>query len=243
MILSGIININGTSSDGKMISITLVAQAPGTYTVDANSPGVAAYNEPSNGVNISYSTNQSNDPTLSGGSVTITEIDQNNKTISGTFSFNGYDVSSGSGVKKVISEGVFDKLPFITTLPPASNADTFKVKIDGVDFSAASIAAPIISGQLLVQGAASDGSNFVGILMPQNVQPGSYTLDFFGGNFIGEYNPDANTALLSQGNGTLTIIENNTTTKRIKGTFSFVASDIANTKTAQLTEGFFSVRY
>src|SRR5882724_10075416 len=113
MILSGVININGTSSDGKMISITLVAQAPGTYTVDANSPGVAAYNEPSNGVNISYSTNQSNDPTLSGGSVTITEIDQNNKTISGTFSFNGYDVSSGSGVKKVISEGVFDKLPFI----------------------------------------------------------------------------------------------------------------------------------
>ena len=96
-ILNGIINITGVSSDNKMITITLVAQTTGTYPVDVNAPGIAAYNEITNGsVTASYATNESSDPALSGGSVTITEIDQNQKTISGTFHFNGYDASSAT---------------------------------------------------------------------------------------------------------------------------------------------------
>jgi len=241
-LLSGVIYITGVSSDNKVITITLFGQTTGTYPLDQNSTGIAAYNEITNGiVTSSFATNESSDPSKASGSVTITEIDATNKTITGTFYFNGYDANAGTG--KVITEGVFNKLPYGTTLPPAKITDTFKVKIGGVDFSASSIAAPIVSGQLFVQGAASDGSNFVGLYMPQNVSPGTYTLDFFGGTFIGEYSPDANTTLVSQGNGTLTILENNSTTKRIKGNFSFVASNVAQTQSAQLTEGYFSVGY
>jgi len=236
-ILSGVINVTGTSADGKSISITILGDATGSYTVDANSTGIAEYDD-SDG---SFSTNQSTDPAKAGGTVVITEIDEANKTISGTFVFNGYDPNTGT--TKVITEGIFQKLPYSTTLPPASITDTLTAKIDGVDFKATSIAAPIISGNLFVQGAASDGTHFVGIYMPQGVQPGSYTLDFYGATYIGQYSPDAGTVLVSQGNGTLTIIENNSTTRRIKGTFNFTASDISNTKTAQITEGYFSVGY
>ena len=240
-VLSGLINITGTSSDNKAITLTILSDQPGTYTFDQNSSSLASLDEVELGGPVSFTTNQSSDPAQSGGTVTITHIDQTNKTISGTFSFNGFD--SNSGVKKVITEGVFQNLPYSNSLPPASSTDTLTVKIGGVPFTAASIAAPIISGSLFVQGAASNGTSFVGLYMPQNVQPGTYTLDFFGGTFIGQYSPDPNTILVSQGKGTLTIIENNTTTKRIKGNFSFEASDVSNTQTVLLTEGYFSVGY
>jgi hypothetical protein len=241
-ILNGVINISGVSSDNKMISITLVGQSTGTYPVDINSPGIAAYNEITNGIiTSSFATNGSADTSQSGGSVTITAIDKTKKTISGTFHFNGFDANSG--VRKVVSEGVFNQLPYTTSLPPANSTDTFRVKIGGVAYSAQSISTQIISGQIYVQGAPLDGSSSVGIYMPQSVQPGSYTLDFSGGTYIGQYSPDPIHILVSQGAGTLTIIQNDATARRIKGNFNFTASDLGHTQTAQLTEGYFSVRY
>ncbi|MBS1596652.1 MAG: hypothetical protein JST75_00395 [Bacteroidetes bacterium] len=240
-VLTGLINITGTSSDGKTINISLLAGATGTYALDENSDGLASLNQTEATGPAIYGTNQSSDPAKSSGTVTITSIDQTNKTISGTFSFNGYD--DATTVTKVVTEGVFDRLPYSSTLPPASITDTFKVKINGTSFTASSIAAPIVSGSFFVQGAASDGSNFVGLYMPENVQPGTYTLDIFGGVFVGQYSPDPSTLLVSMGDGTLTVIENNSTTKRIRGSFSFKAVDASNTQSAQLTEGYFSVGY
>jgi len=240
LVLNGAINITGTSSDNKAITISLLAQNPGTYILDANSLGIGTLDEVESGGPVSYTT-QSGDTSQAGGTVVITSIDNSNKTITGTFSFKVYDPASG--VTKVISEGVFDHLPYSNMLPPANSADTFSVKIGGTQFVASSIAATNVSGSIFVQGASSDGSNFVGLLMPQNVQPGSYTLDFNGGQYIGQYSPDPSTILISQGNGTLTIIDNNTTTKRITGTFSFVASDVTQTQSVNLTEGYFSVGY
>ena len=240
LVLNGAINITGTSSDNKAITISLLAQDPGTYILDANSLGIATLDEAGSGGPVSFTT-QSGDTSQAGGTVVITEIDNINKTITGTFSFKVYDPASG--VTKVIAEGVFDHLPFSNMLPPRNSTDTFSVKIAGTQFVASSIAATNVSGSIFVQGASSDGSNFVGLLMPQNVQPGSYTLDFNGGQYIGQYSPDPSTILISQGNGTLTIIDNNTSTKRITGTFSFVASDVTQTQSVNLTEGYFSVGY
>jgi len=241
-ILFGAINITGVSSDNKMVTITLGGQTTGTYILNQNSIGIAAYNEIANGtITQSFSTNQSSDPSKSGGSVTVTEIDSVHKTITGTFRFNGYD--GNTDAQKVITEGIFNKLPYGTSLPPANNTDTFNVKIGGVDWLPPSIAAQIISGHLYIQGSTLDGSSSVGLYMPQNVQPGSYTLDFLGGAYFGQYSPNSGNILVSQGNGTLTILENNATTRRIKGNFSFTASDQTLTQSVQLTEGYFSVGY
>jgi hypothetical protein len=240
IVLSGAISITGTSSDNKAITMTLLAPGTGTYVLDANSAGLGTLDEAELGGPVTYTT-QGGDTSQAGGSVVITSIDANSKTISGTFSFKVYDPNSG--VTKVISEGVFENLPYSNTLPPAPTTDTFSVKIGGTLFVASSIASTNVSGSLFLQGASSNGTNFVGLLMPQNVQPGSYTLDFNTGQYIGQYSPDPSTILISQGNGTLTITENNTTTKRITGTFSFVASDVNQTQSVNLTEGFFSVGY
>ncbi|MEP6952031.1 MAG: hypothetical protein ABI863_22265 [Ginsengibacter sp.] len=43
--------------------------------------------------------------------------------------------------------------------------------------------------------------------------------------------------------GTLTILEHNITTKRIRGNFNFHASEVPGTKVSELTEGYFSVIY
>jgi hypothetical protein len=74
------------------------------------------------------------------------------------------------------------------------------------------------------------------------ITPGSCTLDFLGGQYIGLYNPNTTTTLAST-SGTLTIFEHNKSTKRIRGNFNFVAEPVLGGASVPLTEGYFSVKY
>jgi hypothetical protein len=240
--LTGLLNITGISSDNKQLSITLTDTVPGVYVLNQTSSSYAAYADNDSSDIYAFSTNQGSDTTQAGGMVNITSIDPVNHTVTGTFSFKVFrDID---GHQKVINSGVFYKLPYVTSLPPASNTDTIQASIDGSKWSAQSIDAESLSGQLILSGSLSDGTQTIGLLMPADITPGKYTLAFIGGTYIGVYNPSPSVALASS-TGTLTILSNNTLTNRISGNFVFTAVDPLGLSNVSHTvsAGYFNVTY
>jgi hypothetical protein len=240
--LAGLINITGISSDNKKVSITLTDTVQGVYTLDQTSSSYGAYSGDDSSDIYAFSTNQGMDTTQAGGQVVITEIDHVNKTLTGTFSFKVFrDVD---GRQKVLSSGVFYRLPYVNTLPPSRNGDTMQAKIESTNWTAQSINAQALSGQLVITGSLLDGNNAIGLIMPSNVVPGTYSLDLAGLDYLGLYNPTPSVALASY-SGTVTILSNNTVNQRIRGNFQFKATDPFGMGGSfqNITNGFFSVYY
>ena len=241
-ILAGLINITGVSVDDKQLSITLDDTVVGVYTLNQNSGSLATYAAIDSSDLYAFASNQGSDTAQAGGLVTVTEIDPVNKTISGTFSFKVYrDIDKQ---QKVITQGVFYKLSYSTSLPASNSTDTLETLIDGAAWSARSIIASAIATQLGITGSDLNGNRAVSLIIPLYVAPGSYTLDYTGNTYIALYNPVPTIALAAT-NGTLQIIENDSTTKRVRGNFQFEATDplgLGNTP-HNLTGGYFSVQY
>ena len=248
--VSGFISVVGRSTDKKYVSIHLLDSGVHNYTLDANSFNVASYIDSNLANTFNFSSNQGVNPGDAGGVVNVTSIDATKKTISGNFSFKVFRQFDNQ--QRTLTEGVFTNIPYATSLPPSSSTDTFKVKIAGTLWVPPTIVAsktpalpPQLLSQITVTGTTSDGTKSVGMFMPDNITPGSYTFDLFGGTYLGLYNPDTDPSH-SQGamSGTLTILSHNTTTRRIRGTFAFHAEALLNpTLNTELTEGYFAVTY
>lgn len=242
-ILGGLINISGISIDNKQLSITLNDTVTGSYTLDQASFSLASYADNGSSGNYAFTTNQGRDTSHAGGVVTVTQIDKVNKTISGTFSLKVYREIDRR--QKQISQGVFNQVPYATSLPPARSTDTMRASIDGSTWIAKSIMASALSGQLTISGSGLDGSLSVNLLMPQNISPGSYTLNISGLRYVGLYEPTPTIVLASSG-GTLVILENDPVTRRVRGNFRFQATEslgAPTNRTNQITNGYFSVKY
>jgi hypothetical protein len=241
-ILAGLINISGTSPDNKQLSITLTDTTIGTYVLNQTSASLGAYADNDSSDIYAFTTNQGGDTSQAGGIVIVTEIDRIAKTISGTFSFKVF--RNIDGHQKVLTNGVFYKLPYSNTLPPASTTDTLQAVIDGSNWKANSISAQVLTGQMVIAGSLLNGNQTVGLIIPSNITPGSYTLDFTARTYIGLYNPTPNIALASS-SGTLTILSNDTGIQRVRGNFNFQVIDPLGgpTPTHNITSGFFSVHY
>jgi len=238
-ILGGLINIIGISADNKQLSITLDDTVVGTYTLNQATFSLAAYADASG--SYAFATNGGTDTSQAGGTVTVTEIDKVHKTISGVFSFKVYRDADKRQI--VITQGVFYKLPYASTLPPSNGTDTLTATIDGAAWKGQSISAISLTGQIAIVGSKLDGTQAVTLVMPQSITPGSYTLDFTGLTYMGLYNPTPSAAFVSL-SGTLTILDNNASTRRIRGNFQFQATDPVGTATPhQITKGHFSVQY
>jgi hypothetical protein len=241
--LAGLINITGISSDNKQLSITLTDTIPGVYTLDQASSSYAAYADNDSSDIYAFSTNQGGDTTQAGGQALITGIDRVNKTITGTFSFKLFREIDGH--QKTVANGVFYKLPYVSSLPAASKTDTINGKIDGAVWVGQSIDAQSSSGsQLAIIGSLLDGTRTVGLIMPSGATAGAHTLSVSTTDYIGLYSPTPGVNLASS-SGVVTILSNNTTTQRIRGNFQFRASDPlgGTTPSHDLTSGFFSVYY
>ena len=241
-ILDGLINITGISADNKQLSITLNDTIPGVYNLNQSTTSLAAYADNDSSGMYAFTTNEGSDTSQAGGTVTVTNIDKVNKTITGVFSFKVYRNVDKHQV--LITQGGFYKLSYVSSLPPANGTDTMWASIDGTNWSAQSITASAVTTQLAISGSELNGSQAVSLIMPLNIIPGSYSLDYSGGMYIGLYNPTPTTALASS-SGTLVILQNNPTTQRISGNFQFQASDplgLGN-PSHQLSNGYFSVQY
>ncbi len=239
-IIAGYINIDGISSDGKSLTITLNDTVPGTYVLDQMSFNGAELSDSLDLSGLAYTSNEGQDTTQAGGVVVVTAIDKINKTITGTFHFKAYrDFDSK---QKLVTEGIFNKLPYVSTLPPANLTDTLYVKVDNVDWTARSISGTQSGTDIIITGSELDLSKLIVLSIPFNTPPGTYNLDALTGTYIGIYSPVSTSIMISQ-TGKITIIEHNTVTKRLRGNFNFIAVDQATNKSSQLTAGYFSLIY
>ncbi len=247
-ILDGQINLAGISADHRQLIITLNDTIPGSYTLNRSSASAAYFGfVDSSGIYV-YSTNQGSDSVQAGGTVMVTQIDPVNHTLSGTFSFKVYrDVD---GKQEQFTDGVFLKLPYTTNAPPANGNDTLKATIDGVNWSAQSISAVALSNQLVITGSNLTGTQSLGLSMPADIATGKYPLDYKQLTYYGVYIPGPNIGLASAGDvlDTLEILENNATSKRVRGNFAFKAVDPLDplglqTTPRQITQGYFAITY
>ncbi len=237
-ISSDVIAIVGQSADGGQIILRVKDSGVHVYTLNINSPtNVGAYSVNNE---YAYTTNQGNTDAESGGTLSITSIDVANKKITGTFSMKMYRQLDSKQI--TITEGVFTNISYDTEGLPAANAkDTFNVKADGTPFPGYSITGIAAFGKINISVSNKDVSKTIGLSFPTNVTAGTYTFSSFGPDYIAQYN--IGSSYLTGDSGSVTILEHNTTTKRIKGSFNFHASELMGSKTSQLTEGYFSVVY
>ncbi len=235
----GVIVVGGFNNAGENITIRVADSGVHVYTLDIGSmANIAAYTK---GTENTYTTNAGNGPQQSGGTLSITSINTDKKTISGKFSMNVFRQLDNK--QKKITEGVFTNIPYETEpIPPSNSLDTFKVKIDGIAFPAYSIVAINLFNTISITVNNQAASKTVGLTMPPDVKPGTYNYSPFDADFWGQYNPTSSTFLVAN-SGKITILEHNKATKRIKGNFNFEAKEIIGSVSANLTEGYFSVTY
>ena len=220
----------------KTISVTVTKGVVGTYDVKGTALGVtpdAEINYSPDGKTVSSSVFATGETV---GTVTITEIDQVNKTVSGTFSSKVIPASTGSIAD--ITSGSFTKIPYVTT--PAS---TLTAKIDGTPFAATIVASQRGFGELVINAQSLNGAQIISLSVSDAITPGTYAIGEPGSeDAYALYTVSSN--IFMSNTGTITITTHNTTTKRIEGTFSFTADPIsAEGDGHALTEGTFAVTY
>lgn len=246
-LLQGMLNITGISADSQEISITLTDTALGKYTLSPTTSSLAAYGYVDSSSAATFSTSQGADSTQSGGTVTLTQVNRTNNTVSGTFSFTVYRGSDGQ--QRSITSGIFNNIPYTTSLPTSSPGDTVTATIDGTAWTGQSIQATTLDGQLTILGSSSDASQSVALIIPTNAQAGTHPLTPSGGSptYMAVYDfassSGGNTAAPAS-SGSINVLVNNTTTSRISGSFTFNTTDATGVNTNHsITSGYFSVYY
>lgn len=237
----GLLSIYGISKDKKELFILLEGASTQTYSLDEKSLSVAALVDSTEADPYAYTTNQA-DITKAGGTVKLTSIDVAKRTVSGTFEFKMF--RDFDNKQKVITEGVFENLSYAPVTPPGGSTDTLKVKINGVDLKPDLAAGLVAFDQIAITGSESGTLKSVGLFIPKSITVGTYDIGsiILGSAYTGIYNASATLYMASE-SGKLTILEHNTSTKRIRGNFEFKAVEFAGSQTAQLTSGYFSVKY
>src|ERR1700722_9609015 len=163
-ITQGLINITGISVTNQEISISITDTVAGVYALNYISPSLAAFANLDSTNLGAFTTSQNSDTTKAGGTVTITDIDKVHQTVTGTFSFNVY--RSADGQQRTITSGIFDQIPYTTSLPSGSATDTITAAIDGDDWAGQSVQASVSDGTLTLVGALSNGSQSIALIFP-----------------------------------------------------------------------------
>lgn len=242
----GLINITGVSVDNREISISITGTGTGVYTLNELSPSLAAYADLDSSNLGAFTTSQSSDTAMAGGTVAITAIDAVHQTVTGTFSFNVYRGADAQG--RTITSGVFNQIPYTSSLPAGSPNDTVTAAIDGGDWAGQSVQASVQDGALTIVGALSNGSQSIALIFPAGAAAGTYSLTANGvtPSYMAVYDVVSNGSNSADPgtSGSITILQNNTTTQRINGTFQFTTTDpnVANSNHS-IANGYFSVSY
>jgi len=224
-ISSGNILISGVRSTGQTISIALDGSTVGTYNTDDN---IISYTPSPNSEYDYININELPDGNyVNNGSVIITEIDTDAKTISGTFSFTGYwsdytDENPPSPIE--FTNGSFS-IPYVSSDDPG-DGDFVKAKIDGIDFEDEIITTAFASSGefdiITINGINEQDQQIslyinddatIGTHVMTNEPVGNMVRASYG---IGDANPSYSTI------GSLTISAK--TADRISGTFNFTTA-------------------
>lgn len=216
----GSLTIQGFTQD-ESLTLKLSRLAEGNFGIGENKPNYAVFEDM--GGNI-YTTRPDGE-----GIISISEMNETNKTISGTFHFNAFL----PGIDTIyVSKGVLHNISYTggEILDP-NNAGTFSAKVNGNPFSPITVTSRDTGNTIITSGVGVNST--IVISVPSNVEPGIYTIP--GGGFVAKYQ-GANGPETTDG-GEITIVEHNTTEKTIKAAFSFL------TNRSEVTLGAFNVAY
>jgi len=233
------IGISGLAADGSLLILSLEDMGEGNYELTQDGLSAGAYTEDSNGNANAFTSTTS----AEGGFVTITELNWQDSTISGTFEFVGARALPAGEVE--IREGKFEKLPVRTELTAINDFNKISVKVDGILFEPLAVNAQIdpFANAIAIIGTAAEGIPSVALYLPRDINEGSYDLGAPGlANYGGQYNI-SDTQFLGAESGEVTISKHDKSVRTIEGTFAFEAAELAGTAKASLTEGTFSVTY
>lgn len=230
----GMLVIVGAKSSAEVVSVGVSGTAEGTYNENTMNylPGADAQ---TGYMNINPDTFAKN------GTVTITEIDYENNTISGTFSFTAYSVNPATNPASIVfTNGSFENVP-VTGLPePGTVPEKYmRAKVDGqlVNF-----------GTLLTMGegdfwtlSGTDVASMksMSITLNDAITPGTYTLEEFT-DYYAVYMGGLGASSVPSETGTITILSH--ADGWIKGTFSFSGEDFDGNPHA-VTDGEFNIQY
>ncbi|WP_339831379.1 hypothetical protein [uncultured Altibacter sp.] len=199
------------------------------------------------------------------GELTITNLDMDALTVSGTFNFiggrfaldaDGNPILDGSGnpvIENVtLSDGAFNTVVFTIEDDGNGNAeDEFYAEVEGSVFEDISltVSETTVGGFDMLNLVAIDTTGaMIRIDIPKDLGVG--TFDFFTGisdgtKLIAVYNAGTGGENLTSSNGSITFTEFGNITGKLKATFSFTATDPLGTDptVVNITEGSFSVDY
>lgn len=233
------ISVGGESGGNGIQATVLKDDVVGTYEVK----GIGALTTFTPEAMVAYGTSGSvastsmyfdNDVAI--GSVTITEIDEVNKTVSGTFHSKVKSYTLGTIIE--ITAGSFTKIPYVTESPQSM----MSAKIDGVQFNSHVVISASAMGMLVLNGQTLGGQKIITISVPETIAVGTYAFGELGSDQYTTYSTNGETyASIS---GELKITAHNKTTKHIEGTFTFIAEHfLLEEGNVSATEGVFSVDY
>src|SRR5688500_16602989 len=231
----------GGQSGGKTVQVTVFKDdVVGTYEVK----GIGALTTFTPEAMVAYETTGSYasasiyfDNIDAVGSVTITEIDEVNKTVSGTFHSKVKSYTDETTIE--ITTGSFTKIPYTTEV----TTSTMGAKIDGVQFNSNVVVSAKAMGMLGLNGQTLGGQQIITISVPETITVGTYALGELGlsDQYI-TYSKNGKTFVSVS--GTLKITVHNKTTKHIEGTFTFSAEPFGfEANNVSGTEGVFSINY
>lgn len=250
--VDGTFNITATEdSSGESISITVSNASEGTFDIG----GLDAVALQNGAVYMEAGSSNAFLAGMEGGSgeIQITEIDEENKTVTGTFSFtavrSSFDSNGDITLETVeVTGGAFTDIPYIADIP-GNPENSFSVKIDGTPLDADSVTA-VDAGfggesNITISAINNSTNQSLGMVISGNLAVGEYEFSAFG-DYQAIYIPDlenGSTTYVAD-SGTLTITAYDPSTETIEGEFSFTAENIVDpndTKTYAFSEGSFSV--
>ena len=166
------------------------------------------------------------------GQVTVSNIDMENLTITGTFNFTGYQ----NGDSKAFTNGMFNQIPL-------TKSNQFFAKVDGVEFVDVQIVPGINNFGFIGFLAISDQGKEMFIAATYNITPGVFDFSEFNqGVARFDYSPFFED--FHYADGTLTIEVHNTEKNFLKGKFECIAlPHLTGVGTYQITEGEFCITY
>lgn len=217
---NGTVTIQGFDQD-ESITLHISRLGEGNYTIEEGARNYAIYADM--GGNL-YTT----DPN-GAGIITISEVNETNQTLTGTFKFNAFL----AGIDTVyVSKGVLYDVPYSgVNIDDPNNAGSFSAKVNGNTFMPLTVSSRSTNNAIITS-ASSDNATLM-ISVPTNVEPGEYTLPRAG--FTARY--QGVDGLETTAEGVVNIIEHNIPATTLKATFSFV------TDLSVITEGQFDVGY
>jgi hypothetical protein len=228
--------VYGTSADGQSIQITVFDGEKGVYTLNAANlhegtvtPNTSDYAE-------IYSTSNHSD---GNGQVRISSINEDDRTISGSFNFRAY--KQGGGYKNV-TNGEFTKVPYkyINTSDTTSVVNVLTAMVDQDEFTAASVTAADSSGIIHITGSLSESFESITLEIPDTLGGGSHSIDPSNGPVMAFYQEGlSNYPAVA---GSTTISEHDTENDIIRGSFFFNVED-NNDQTISISTGYFEVQY